>query len=191
MWLMKCAFTLYRNPVSYFPLYKLIINDSQSQILTAVSHKHNFIMNSEEVTPICRRTRISESVHTQSHTCRWTFELGLFNIVSERDAVWCSTCPANTIKMGEDYFGFSYLRNENRRNVTIHINNPADISVIVIYFLVVLAVGVWVSGQQFTSTNILHWLVDLASTYKSTRAWTMWHKPEERMMILADFAKNL
>lgn len=28
---------------------------------------------------------------------------------------------------------------------TIPINNPADISVIVIYFVVVLAVGVWVS----------------------------------------------
>ncbi|XP_026130363.1 sodium/glucose cotransporter 1 [Carassius auratus] len=45
--------------------------------------------------------------------------------------------------MGEEYFGFSWTRNENRKNVTIHINNPADISVIVIYFLVVLAVGVW------------------------------------------------
>ncbi|XP_048028973.1 sodium/glucose cotransporter 1-like isoform X1 [Megalobrama amblycephala] len=45
--------------------------------------------------------------------------------------------------MGADYFGFSFLRNENRRNFTIHINNPADISVIVVYFLVVLAVGIW------------------------------------------------
>uniref|UniRef100_A0A672NAY9 Solute carrier family 5 member 1 n=1 Tax=Sinocyclocheilus grahami TaxID=75366 RepID=A0A672NAY9_SINGR len=45
--------------------------------------------------------------------------------------------------MGEDYFGFSWVRNENRKNVTIYVNNPADISVIVIYFLVVLAVGVW------------------------------------------------
>jgi len=61
---------------------------------------------------------------------------------------------SNTIKMGADYFGFSYLRNENKRNVTIYINNAADISVIVVYFLVVLAVGVWVSGQQFTSNNI-------------------------------------
>ncbi|XP_016341611.1 sodium/glucose cotransporter 1-like [Sinocyclocheilus anshuiensis] len=45
--------------------------------------------------------------------------------------------------MDEDYFGFSWVRNENRKNVTIYVNNPADISVIVIYFLVVLAVGVW------------------------------------------------
>uniref|UniRef100_A0A671TB39 Sodium/glucose cotransporter 1 n=1 Tax=Sinocyclocheilus anshuiensis TaxID=1608454 RepID=A0A671TB39_9TELE len=45
--------------------------------------------------------------------------------------------------MGEDYFGFSWTRNENRKNVTIYVNNPADISVIVIYFLVVLAVGIW------------------------------------------------
>lgn len=29
---------------------------------------------------------------------------------------------------------------------TIPINNPADISVIVIYFVVVLAVGIWVSA---------------------------------------------
>uniref|UniRef100_A0A8C2HSM0 Sodium/glucose cotransporter 1 n=1 Tax=Cyprinus carpio TaxID=7962 RepID=A0A8C2HSM0_CYPCA len=31
----------------------------------------------------------------------------------------------------------------NIKNVTIYVNNPADISVIVIYFLVVLAVGIW------------------------------------------------
>lgn len=55
--------------------------------------------------------------------------------------------PLKTIKMGEEYFGFSWVRNENRKNVTIYVNNPADISVIVIYFLVVLAVGIWVSGQ--------------------------------------------
>ncbi|XP_016102660.1 sodium/glucose cotransporter 1-like [Sinocyclocheilus grahami] len=45
--------------------------------------------------------------------------------------------------MGEEYFGFSWTRNENRKNVTIYVNNPVDISVIVIYFLVVLAVGIW------------------------------------------------
>ncbi|KAK2871341.1 hypothetical protein QQF64_002513 [Cirrhinus molitorella] len=45
--------------------------------------------------------------------------------------------------MDGDYSGFSWVRNENRKNVTIYINNPADISVIVIYFLVVLAVGIW------------------------------------------------
>ncbi|XP_043106565.1 sodium/glucose cotransporter 1-like [Puntigrus tetrazona] len=45
--------------------------------------------------------------------------------------------------MGEEYFVFSWTRSENRKNVTIQINNPADISVIVIYFLVVLAVGIW------------------------------------------------
>lgn len=53
--------------------------------------------------------------------------------------------------MGEDYFGFSFLRNV-QNNGTIAINNAADISVIVIYFLVVLAVGVWVSGQFFLCT---------------------------------------
>ncbi|TRY65300.1 hypothetical protein DNTS_015451 [Danionella cerebrum] len=45
--------------------------------------------------------------------------------------------------MGADYFGFSLRQNEIKRNVTIYVNNPADISVIVIYFLVVLAVGIW------------------------------------------------
>ncbi|XP_073685203.1 sodium/glucose cotransporter 1-like [Garra rufa] len=45
--------------------------------------------------------------------------------------------------MGEDYFGFSWVRSESQRNITIYVNNAADISVIVIYFLVVLAVGVW------------------------------------------------
>ncbi|XP_034752769.1 sodium/glucose cotransporter 1 isoform X2 [Etheostoma cragini] len=46
--------------------------------------------------------------------------------------------------MSQDYFGFSWRRS-NVRNGTAHmaVNNAADISVIVIYFLVVLAVGVW------------------------------------------------
>ncbi|KAG7476642.1 hypothetical protein MATL_G00085100 [Megalops atlanticus] len=46
--------------------------------------------------------------------------------------------------MTTDYFGFSRVRNiERSSNATVAINNPADISVIVIYFLVVLAVGLW------------------------------------------------
>ncbi|XP_032396153.1 sodium/glucose cotransporter 1 [Etheostoma spectabile] len=46
--------------------------------------------------------------------------------------------------MSQDYFGFSWRRS-NVRNGTapMAVNNAADISVIVIYFLVVLAVGVW------------------------------------------------
>ncbi|XP_031133983.1 sodium/glucose cotransporter 1 [Sander lucioperca] len=46
--------------------------------------------------------------------------------------------------MSQDYFGFSWRRS-NARNGTapVAVNNAADISVIVIYFLVVLAVGVW------------------------------------------------
>uniref|UniRef100_A0A3Q2YYE3 Sodium/glucose cotransporter 1 n=2 Tax=Hippocampus comes TaxID=109280 RepID=A0A3Q2YYE3_HIPCM len=46
--------------------------------------------------------------------------------------------------MSRDYFGFSFMRS-NARNDTAGtaLNNPADISVIVIYFLVVLAVGLW------------------------------------------------
>ncbi|XP_033503286.1 sodium/glucose cotransporter 1 [Epinephelus lanceolatus] len=46
--------------------------------------------------------------------------------------------------MSRDYFGFSYIRSNARNSTaTVALNNPADIAVIVIYFLVVLAVGVW------------------------------------------------
>ncbi|XP_057675341.1 sodium/glucose cotransporter 1 isoform X2 [Corythoichthys intestinalis] len=46
--------------------------------------------------------------------------------------------------MPRDYFGFSYVKRDAMNNTSsIAINNPADISVIVIYFLVVLAVGLW------------------------------------------------
>ena len=38
----------------------------------------------------------------------------------------------------------------------IRINNPADISVIVIYFLVVLAVGLWVGWNFILSFFLLH-----------------------------------
>ncbi|KAK2819073.1 hypothetical protein Q5P01_024634 [Channa striata] len=46
--------------------------------------------------------------------------------------------------MSRDYFGFSFIRtNARNSSTTVALNNAADISVIVIYFLVVLAVGVW------------------------------------------------
>ncbi|XP_020321748.1 sodium/glucose cotransporter 1-like isoform X1 [Oncorhynchus kisutch] len=50
--------------------------------------------------------------------------------------------------MTNDYSGFPLVRNVFN-NGTVALNNPADISVIVIYFLVVLAVGVW----AMVSTN--------------------------------------
>uniref|UniRef100_A0A4W5K7A0 Sodium/glucose cotransporter 1 n=1 Tax=Hucho hucho TaxID=62062 RepID=A0A4W5K7A0_9TELE len=50
--------------------------------------------------------------------------------------------------MTQDYLGFSLVRSVPN-NGTVAVNNPADISVIVIYFLVVLAVGVW----AMVSTN--------------------------------------
>ncbi|XP_070990401.1 sodium/glucose cotransporter 1-like [Oncorhynchus clarkii lewisi] len=50
--------------------------------------------------------------------------------------------------MTKDYSGFPLVRNVFN-NGTVALNNPADISVIVIYFLVVLAVGVW----AMVSTN--------------------------------------
>ncbi|XP_077442315.1 sodium/glucose cotransporter 1 [Vanacampus margaritifer] len=46
--------------------------------------------------------------------------------------------------MSRDYFGFSFVRSNAANNTSrVALNNPADISVIVIYFLVVLAVGLW------------------------------------------------
>ncbi|XP_013859283.1 sodium/glucose cotransporter 1 [Austrofundulus limnaeus] len=55
--------------------------------------------------------------------------------------------------MSRDYFGFSYLRRQPRNETSnVALNNPADISVIVIYFLVVLAVGVWAMVRTNRST---------------------------------------
>ncbi|XP_058267177.1 sodium/glucose cotransporter 1 [Hemibagrus wyckioides] len=52
-----------------------------------------------------------------------------------------------------DYFGFSMVRSSGQNNGTvIAINNPADISVIVIYFVVVLAVGIWAMVRTNRST---------------------------------------
>ncbi|XP_041826382.1 sodium/glucose cotransporter 1-like [Melanotaenia boesemani] len=57
--------------------------------------------------------------------------------------------------MSRDYFGFSFLQ-RNIRNDTgtnrVVLNNAADISVIVIYFIVVLAVGVWAMVRTNRST---------------------------------------
>uniref|UniRef100_A0A8C2WYF8 Sodium/glucose cotransporter 1 n=2 Tax=Cyclopterus lumpus TaxID=8103 RepID=A0A8C2WYF8_CYCLU len=55
--------------------------------------------------------------------------------------------------MSQDYFGFSSIRNNARNGTaTVALNNAADISVIVIYFLVVLAVGVWAMVRTNRST---------------------------------------
>ncbi|MED6278444.1 Sodium/glucose cotransporter 1 [Characodon lateralis] len=55
--------------------------------------------------------------------------------------------------MDWDYFGFSRTsRNTSNESSTNVINNPADISVIVIYFLVVLAVGIWAMVRTNRST---------------------------------------
>ncbi|CAL8321411.1 unnamed protein product [Lota lota] len=56
--------------------------------------------------------------------------------------------------MSADYFGFSVMRSDHhqRSNNEVVLNNPADISVIVIYFLVVLAVGVWAMVRTNRST---------------------------------------
>ncbi|XP_035523290.1 sodium/glucose cotransporter 1 [Morone saxatilis] len=55
--------------------------------------------------------------------------------------------------MSRDYFGFSYIsRNARNGTGTVVLNNAADISVIVIYFLVVLAVGIWAMVRTNRST---------------------------------------
>ncbi|XP_047425968.1 sodium/glucose cotransporter 1-like [Mugil cephalus] len=56
--------------------------------------------------------------------------------------------------MSADYFGFSYIKRSGGNNGTntVALNNAADISVIVIYFLVVLAVGVWAMVRTNRST---------------------------------------
>ncbi|XP_072311469.1 sodium/glucose cotransporter 1 [Eucyclogobius newberryi] len=53
--------------------------------------------------------------------------------------------------MSQDYFGFSYIKTA-ARNGTYAVNNAADISVIVVYFIVVLAVGVWAMVRTNRST---------------------------------------
>ncbi|XP_062290003.1 sodium/glucose cotransporter 1 [Scomber scombrus] len=57
--------------------------------------------------------------------------------------------------MSHDYFGFSSIRRMARNGTeppTVALNNAADISVIVIYFLVVLAVGIWAMVRTNRST---------------------------------------
>ncbi|XP_061590254.1 sodium/glucose cotransporter 1 [Cololabis saira] len=55
--------------------------------------------------------------------------------------------------MSQDYFGFSVMKTNARNGTnTVAIANAADISVIVVYFLVVLAVGVWAMVRTNRST---------------------------------------
>uniref|UniRef100_A0A4W6C2W5 Sodium/glucose cotransporter 1 n=1 Tax=Lates calcarifer TaxID=8187 RepID=A0A4W6C2W5_LATCA len=54
--------------------------------------------------------------------------------------------------MPQEYYGFSFRNNARSNNATVALNNAADISVIVIYFVVVLAVGVWAMVRTNRST---------------------------------------
>ncbi|XP_012731830.2 sodium/glucose cotransporter 1 [Fundulus heteroclitus] len=55
--------------------------------------------------------------------------------------------------MSRDYFGFSSItRSTGTESPTVALNNAADISVIVVYFVVVLAVGVWAMVRTNRST---------------------------------------
>ncbi|XP_029024912.1 sodium/glucose cotransporter 1-like isoform X2 [Betta splendens] len=55
--------------------------------------------------------------------------------------------------MSRDYFGFSFTRTDATNSPSnIVLNNAADISVIVVYFVVVLAVGVWAMVRTNRST---------------------------------------
>ncbi|XP_047228068.1 sodium/glucose cotransporter 1-like [Girardinichthys multiradiatus] len=68
-----------------------------------------------------------------------------------------------------DYFGFSRTSNNTEdESPTAALNNPADISVIVIYFLIVLVVGVWamvrtnrstVGGFFLAGRSMVWWLI--------------------------------
>uniref|UniRef100_A0A8C4HKQ7 Sodium/glucose cotransporter 1 n=1 Tax=Dicentrarchus labrax TaxID=13489 RepID=A0A8C4HKQ7_DICLA len=76
--------------------------------------------------------------------------------------------------MSRDYFGFSYIRSNARNGTgTVALNNAADISVIVIYFVVVLAVGVWamvrtnrstVGGFFLAGRSMVWWPVGIAQS---------------------------
>uniref|UniRef100_A0A671TC43 Sodium/glucose cotransporter 1 n=1 Tax=Sinocyclocheilus anshuiensis TaxID=1608454 RepID=A0A671TC43_9TELE len=85
--------------------------------------------------------------------------------------------------MGEDYFGFSWTRNENRKNVTIYVNNPADISVIVIYFLVVLAVGIWAMVRTNRAT--------VGGFFLAGRSMVWWPKTSNRFSLFHLFPQAL
>ncbi|KAI4876344.1 hypothetical protein NFI96_017809, partial [Prochilodus magdalenae] len=61
-------------------------------------------------------------------------------------------CWTTAAKMSWEYFGFSLVRSATNTTSKNAINNPADISVIVIYFLVVLAVGIWAMVRTNRST---------------------------------------
>ncbi|TSM12499.1 Sodium/glucose cotransporter 1 [Bagarius yarrelli] len=63
-----------------------------------------------------------------------------------------------------DFFGFSMVRSGQKNETVIAINNPADISVIVIYFVVVLAVGIWIGASLFASNIGSGHFVGLAGT---------------------------
>ncbi|XP_074546343.1 sodium/glucose cotransporter 1 [Halichoeres trimaculatus] len=54
--------------------------------------------------------------------------------------------------MEYNYFGFSRVRSTTNNGTTVVLNNAADISVIVVYFLVVLGVGVWAMVRTNRST---------------------------------------
>ncbi|KAM3599555.1 uncharacterized protein V6R79_007871 [Siganus canaliculatus] len=54
--------------------------------------------------------------------------------------------------MSKDYFGFSFMRSVERNATQSAINNAADISVIVVYFAVVMLVGIWAMVRTNRST---------------------------------------
>ncbi|CAJ1070786.1 sodium/glucose cotransporter 1 isoform X4 [Xyrichtys novacula] len=55
--------------------------------------------------------------------------------------------------MAYDYYGFSRVKSSAREGTDeVALNNPADISVIVVYFIVVLGVGIWAMVRTNRST---------------------------------------
>ena len=82
--------------------------------------------------------------HTSTNTC-----ISIRAGASVREERLSETLLGN---MSGDYFGFSFIRSDARNTTNVVLNNAADISVIVIYFLVVLGVGIWVSCSVFQLT---------------------------------------
>lgn len=102
-------------------------------------------------------TILTSSTHTHPYTYLWG-QWYRSNSAAVKERIFINTpvlwspLQLGADKMTQDYSGFPLVRNVFN-NGTVALNNPADISVIVIYFLVVLAVGIWVSSLIFPLTH--------------------------------------
>lgn len=119
--------------------------------LIITEHFHIFT-NVYKLVPLCT-TRPCPALLSHTHCNirdkkgKWGSDGAVKWTDSRSSPVLCDPPSHPPAKMSRDYFGFSYLSRQTRNGTSnVALNNAADISVIVIYFLVVLAVGVWVSS---------------------------------------------